>query len=54
MAGILIFGLAIFVAVVHMASDPALIVLALGATVGTAGIGLGRTRKRPDSEVTPR
>ncbi|HSO95943.1 MAG TPA: hypothetical protein VLV81_07860 [Acidimicrobiia bacterium] len=53
-AGVLIFGLAIFVAFVHMASDPALVVLALGATVGTAGIGLGATRTLSATETTPR
>jgi len=52
-AGLVIFGLALLVAVVPMSSDPALLVLALGATVGTAGFGLGSRRTRRDSQTAP-
>jgi len=45
-AGVLMVGLAVFVALVPMGSDPALIVLALGATVGTAGFALASPRTR--------
>jgi hypothetical protein len=48
-AGLIIGGLALFVAVVPMSSDPSLLVLALGATIGTAGFGLGSRRTRHDS-----
>jgi hypothetical protein len=53
-AGLVILGLALLVAVVSMSSDPALLVLALGATVGTAGFGLGSRRTRRDSETASR
>jgi len=43
-AGGLMVGLAVFVALVPMGSDPALIVLALGATIGTAGFALASPR----------
>lgn len=52
-AGLVIFGLALLVAVVPMGSDPSLLVLALGATVGTAGFGLGSRRARHDSTAAP-
>ncbi len=45
-AGVLMVALAVFVALVPMGSDPALIVLALGATVGTAGFALASPRTR--------
>jgi peptidoglycan/LPS O-acetylase OafA/YrhL len=48
-AGLIIGGLALFVAVVPMSSDPSLLVLALGATIGTAGFGLASRRTRHDS-----
>jgi len=53
-AGLVILGLALLVAVVPMSSDPALLVLALGATVGTAGFGLGSRRTRRDSTTAGR
>lgn len=53
-AGLVILGLALLVAVVPMSSDPALLVLALGATVGTAGFGLGSRRTRRDSATASR
>jgi hypothetical protein len=52
-AGLFILGLALLVAGVPMSSDPALLVLALGATVGTAGFGLGSRRTRRDSQTAP-
>jgi len=52
--GLIICGLALFVAVVPMSSDPSLLVLALGATIGTAGFGLGSRRTRHDSTTGPR
>jgi hypothetical protein len=48
-AGLLILGLALLVALVPMSSDAALLVLALGATVGTAGFGLASSRTRRES-----
>jgi len=48
-AGLIIGGLALFVAAVPMSSDASLLVLALGATIGTAGFGLGSRRTRHDS-----
>jgi hypothetical protein len=48
-AGLIIGGLAVLVAAVPMSSDASLLVLALGATVGTAGFGLGSRRTRHDS-----
>ncbi len=53
-AGLVILGLALLVAFVPMSSDPALLVLALGATVGTAGFGLGSRRTRRDSTSASR
>lgn len=47
-AGGVIVGLAVFVALVPMGSDPALLVLALGATIGTAGFALASPRTRQD------
>jgi hypothetical protein len=48
-AGFIIGGLALFVAAVPMSSDASLLVLALGATIGTAGFGLGSRRTRHNS-----
>jgi hypothetical protein len=45
-AGTLILGLGLFVAIVPMGSDPALLILALGATVGSAGFALASSRTR--------
>jgi hypothetical protein len=53
-AGLVILGLAVLVALVPMGSDPSLLVLALAATVGTAGFGLGSRRTRHDSATAPR
>jgi peptidoglycan/LPS O-acetylase OafA/YrhL len=51
MAGVLVVALAVFVALVPMGSAPALIVLALGATIGTAGFAVASPRTR--SRVHP-
>lgn len=53
-AGALILGLASLVALVPMSSDASLLVLALGATLGTAGFGLGSTRTRRGSTAAAR
>lgn len=53
-AGLVILALACLVALVPMSSDASLLVLALGATVGTAGFGFASRRTRRDSTTAPR
>lgn len=53
-AGLVILALAFLVALVSMSSDASLLVLALGATVGTAGFGFASRRTRRDSTTAPR
>jgi peptidoglycan/LPS O-acetylase OafA/YrhL len=53
LAGVVIFALAGLVALVPMSSDASLLVLALGATVGTAGCGFAARRTRDGSTAVP-
>ncbi len=53
-AGAVILGLALLVGLVPMSSGASLLVLALGATVGTAGYGVASGRTRGGSAATHR